>query len=68
MKSNSDLTGYVVTTVNALRLTVHDAQQGVIPCITQRLNESERQSVIKSGVVFIFSAEESGIKRPTGEC
>jgi len=70
MKSNPDIppiTGYVETTVNALRL-IHAARQGVIPRITQRLNESERQSMIKSGAVFVFSVEESRIKRRTGEC
>jgi len=61
------ITGYVETTVNALRL-IHAARQGVIPRITRRLNESERRSMIKSGAVFVFSVEESGIKRWTGKC
>ncbi|KAJ3743933.1 Gti1/Pac2 family-domain-containing protein [Lentinula detonsa] len=56
--------GYVETTVNALRL-IHAARQGVIPRITRRLNDTERRSMIKSGAVFIFSVEESGIKRWT---
>lgn len=58
--------GYVETTVNALRL-IHAARQGVIPRITRRLNDSERRDMIKSGSVFVFSVEESGIKRWTGE-
>jgi len=69
MTSNPDvlpITGYVETTVNALRL-IHAARQGVIPRITRRLNESECRSMIKSGAVFVFSVEESGIKRWTGE-
>ncbi|PPQ95441.1 hypothetical protein CVT26_008460 [Gymnopilus dilepis] len=67
MSSNPDVppfTGYVETTVNALRL-IHAARQGVIPRITRRLNDSERRSMIKSGAVFVFSVEESGIKRWT---
>jgi hypothetical protein len=63
MKSNPDIppiTGYVETTVNALRL-IH-AAQGVMPCITQHFNESDRWSMIESGALFVFSAEESGIK------
>ncbi|KAF5378982.1 hypothetical protein D9757_009117 [Collybiopsis confluens] len=56
--------GYVETTVNALRL-IHAARQGVIPRITRRLNDTERRSMIRSGAVFIFSVEESGIRRWT---
>ncbi|KAJ6456324.1 Gti1/Pac2 family-domain-containing protein [Mycena vitilis] len=57
--------GAVETTVNALRL-IHAARQGVIPRVTRRLNNAERRSMVKSGAVFIFSVEESGIKRWTG--
>lgn len=70
MSSNPDVPpfiGYVETTVNALRL-IHAARQGVIPRITRRLNDNERRSMIKSGAVFVFSVEESGIKRWTGKC
>ncbi|KAJ6577565.1 Gti1/Pac2 family-domain-containing protein [Mycena capillaripes] len=56
--------GAVETTMNALRL-IHAARQGVIPRITRRLNDAERRSMIKSGAVFVFSVEESGIKRWT---
>jgi len=68
MTSNPDVPpfiGYVETTVHALRL-IHAARQGVIPRITRRLNDSERRTMIKSGAVFVFSVEESGIKRWTG--
>ncbi|KAJ7932035.1 Gti1/Pac2 family-domain-containing protein [Mycena leptocephala] len=50
--------------MNALRL-IHAARQGVIPRITRRLNDAERRTMIKSGAVFVFSVEESGIKRWT---
>nr|GAT58323.1 predicted protein [Mycena chlorophos] len=56
--------GAVETTMNALRL-IHAARQGIIPRITRRLNDAERRSMIKSGAVFVFSVEESGIKRWT---
>jgi Gti1/Pac2 family transcription factor len=62
MTSNPEVppfVGYV------LRL-IHAARQGVIPRITRRLNDNERRSMIKSGSVFVFSVEESGIKRWTG--
>lgn len=68
MTSNPDVPpfiGYVETTVHALRL-IHAARQGVIPRITRRLNDTERRTMIKSGAVFVFSVEESGIKRWTG--
>ena len=56
--------GFVETTVHALRL-IHAARQGVIPRITRRLNDSERRTMVHSGAVFVFSVEESGIKRWT---
>lgn len=56
--------GIVETTMDALRL-VEAARQGRIPRIVRRLNSSERQEMIKSGAVFVFSVEESGIKRWT---
>ena len=56
--------GYVETTADALRL-IQAARCGLIPRITRRLNELERRSMIKSGAVFVFSVDESGIKRWT---
>lgn len=41
------------------------ARRGVLPRVTRRLNELERRSMIRSGAVFVFSVEESGIKRWT---
>ena len=54
--------GYVETTTDALRL-ITAVRQGVIPRITQCLSDSERRSMIRSGAVFVFCVEESGIKR-----
>ncbi|KAF7356391.1 hypothetical protein MVEN_00971700 [Mycena venus] len=56
--------GAVETTLNALRL-IHAARQGLIPRITRRLDDAKRRTMIKSGAVFVFSVEESGIKRWT---
>ena len=56
--------GFVDTTGDALRL-IQAARQGIIPRITRRLNDIERRAMVKSGAVFIFSNEESGIKRWT---
>ncbi|KAJ6628367.1 hypothetical protein B0H10DRAFT_1991065 [Mycena sp. CBHHK59/15] len=53
--------GAVGTTVNALPC------QGVIPRITRRLNDAECRTMIKSGAVFVFSVEESGIKHWTNK-
>ncbi|KAH9917852.1 Gti1/Pac2 family-domain-containing protein [Fomitopsis serialis] len=56
--------GYVDTTEDALRL-IEAARRGFLPRVTRRLNELERRSMIRSGAVFVFSVEESGIKRWT---
>lgn len=56
--------GFVETTGDALRL-IQAARQGVIPRITRRLNDLERRAMIRSGSIFIFSDDESGIKRWT---
>ena len=56
--------GFVETTADALRL-IQAARQGVIPRITRRLNEEERATIVRSGAVFVFSVEESGIRRWT---
>lgn len=56
--------GFVETTGDALRL-IQAARQGIIPRITRRLNDFERRSMIRSGAVFVFSVDESGMKRWT---
>ena len=56
--------GFVETTGDALRL-IQAAREGIIPRITRRLNDLERRAMIRSGAIFIFSDEESGIKRWT---
>jgi hypothetical protein len=54
--------GYVETTIHAHRL-IYASRQGVIPRITRRPNNAEWKTMIKSGTVFVFGVEESGIKR-----
>ena len=56
--------GFIESTGDALRL-IQAARQGVVPRITRRLNDLERRTMIRSGAIFIFSDEESGIKRWT---
>ncbi|KAJ7712014.1 Gti1/Pac2 family-domain-containing protein [Mycena maculata] len=56
--------GVVETTTNALRL-IHAARLGVIPRICRRLNPAERETLVKSGSVFVFCVEESRICRWT---
>jgi len=56
--------GMVETTVQALRL-VHAARLSVIPRIIRRLDGRERNEMVVSGAVFVFSEEESGIRRWT---
>lgn len=60
--SSPSFSGHVETTLDALRL-VCAAQAGTIPRIARRLDNAERSSLIKSGAVFIFNVQESGIKR-----
>lgn len=56
--------GIIENTIEALRL-VQAARLCVVPRILRRLNDTERKEKIVSGAVFIFCAEESGIKRWT---
>jgi len=56
--------GLVENTVQALRL-VQAVRLGVVPRIIRRLNDTERKEKIFSGAVFVFTVEESGMKRWT---
>ncbi|KAK7464900.1 hypothetical protein VKT23_006109 [Stygiomarasmius scandens] len=57
--------GYVDTTLDAMYLG-YAAQQCYISRLLRRLNRQERELTIKSGAVFIFGVEETGIQRWTG--
>lgn len=54
--------GVVDNTVHAFQLVLA-AQKGMVPRISQRLKQIELREVITSGAIFVFSVEESGMKR-----
>lgn len=54
--------GVVDNTIHAFQLVLA-AQRGIVPRIAQRLKQAELREMITSGAVFIFSVEESGMKR-----
>ncbi|KAF7292970.1 hypothetical protein MIND_01196200 [Mycena indigotica] len=54
--------GSVRTTLDALTL-IHAARGGRVPYISQQLNKVQCKAFVKSGAIFIFSPEESNIKR-----
>lgn len=56
--------GAVDNTVEAFHL-VYASCLGVIPRILRRLNDAERKQLVVSGAVFVFSVQESQIKRWT---
>lgn len=56
--------GYIETTKDAL-LVFEAARRGMVPRVTRRLLDTEKQQMIKSGAVFIFDSSESGIRRWT---
>jgi hypothetical protein len=45
---------------------MYAAREGVLNRTVGRLTETDRKKFIRSGAVFVFSVEESGIKRWTG--
>ncbi|KZP05957.1 hypothetical protein FIBSPDRAFT_876964 [Athelia psychrophila] len=56
--------GRIDTTVEALRL-VRAAQLGLVPRIRRRLNMEEREKMVVSGAVFVFSVAEASMQRWT---
>ncbi|KAF5331309.1 hypothetical protein D9758_015801 [Tetrapyrgos nigripes] len=56
--------GYVDSTLDALYL-VYATRRNYLERISMRLSQAERNMRIKSGAVFIFDVEETGIKRWT---
>ena len=38
---------------------------GLVPRVTRRFHELEKRNIIQSGAIFVFTEEESGIKRWT---
>ena len=58
------LRGWIKTTRDAL-LVLQATRVGIVPRVTRRFHELEKRSIIQSGAVFVFTEEESGIKRWT---
>ena len=46
-------------------LVLEATRAGVVPRVTRRFHEAEKRSIIQSGAIFVFTEEESGIKRWT---
>lgn len=57
-------TGYVDTTQDALILFEACLQEH-LPLVPQRIHDSKKSTLIKSGAVFVYDENTSGIKRWT---
>lgn len=58
------LRGWIKTTEDAV-LVFEATRVGFVPRVTRRFHEIEKRSIIQSGAIFVFTEEESGIKRWT---
>ncbi|TFK84170.1 hypothetical protein K466DRAFT_234386 [Polyporus arcularius HHB13444] len=58
------LRGWIKTTRDAM-LVFEATRVGIVPRVTRRFHELEKRSIIRSGAIFVFTEEESGIKRWT---
>ncbi|GAA5956434.1 hypothetical protein JCM3765_005661 [Sporobolomyces pararoseus] len=56
--------GFVESTLDAL-LVFEGCKRGYLPKISRRLQEYEKKALVKSGAIFVFDEEETGIKRWT---
>lgn len=56
--------GYIATSKDAL-IIIQNALEGKLSLISRRPKEKERSNLIKSGKIFVFIEESSGIKRWT---
>ncbi|KAI7907381.1 Gti1/Pac2 family-domain-containing protein [Cokeromyces recurvatus] len=63
MSANETFHGFIETTTDAL-LIFEACQRGMLPKVTRRLQDRERNS-IRSGAVYVFDERESGIRRWT---
>ncbi|ODV86916.1 hypothetical protein CANARDRAFT_6486 [[Candida] arabinofermentans NRRL YB-2248] len=57
-------TGYIATSIDAL-LIIQNVLENRLPLIKRRPKDKEKMSLIKSGNIFVFVEESSGIKRWT---
>ena len=58
------LRGWIKTARDAM-LVLEATRAGIVPRVTRRFHEAEKRSIIQSGAIFVFTEEESGIKRWT---
>ncbi|KAI8580250.1 hypothetical protein K450DRAFT_237562 [Umbelopsis ramanniana AG] len=56
--------GYIANTTDSL-LLYEACRRGLLPRVSRRLQEKERNCLVRSGSVFVFDEKESGIKRWT---
>ncbi|KAI9485807.1 MAG: Gti1/Pac2 family-domain-containing protein [Benjaminiella poitrasii] len=63
MSVNETFHGFIETTTDAL-LIFEACQRGILPKVTRRLQDRERNN-IRSGAVYVFDERESGIRRWT---
>ncbi|KAK7012848.1 hypothetical protein R3P38DRAFT_2790136 [Favolaschia claudopus] len=57
--------GIIETTLDAMRL-IYAAQRGAVPSVNRCLNDVERRTMIKSGAIFVYRAEEATASSWTG--
>ncbi|KAK7025143.1 Gti1/Pac2 family-domain-containing protein [Favolaschia claudopus] len=50
--------GIIETTLDALRL-IYATQRGAVPSVNRCLNDVERRTMIKSGAIFVYRAQET---------
>ncbi|KAF7324031.1 Spindle pole body interacting protein [Mycena kentingensis (nom. inval.)] len=63
--THEPLFGELTSTIDAMRLALA-GRENIIPRVTRRLTEKERNSSIKSGAIFVFDPTESGFHRWIG--
>jgi Gti1/Pac2 family transcription factor len=63
-RSDHFFKGWLRSTYDAL-LVFEAARRGIVPRVTRRFHDIEKRNEIQSGSVFVFTEEESGIKRWT---
>ena len=56
------LNAFLLTTKDAL-MVLEAANRGICPVVSRRLHDSEKASMVKSGSVFAFDEQTTGIKR-----
>lgn len=58
------LNAFLLTTKDAL-MVLEAANRGICPVVSRRLHDTEKASMVRSGSVFAFDEQTTGIKRCT---